>query len=239
MLEKTETKMAILAARPAPIDLEAADTAVIVVDMQNAFASKGGLFDLAGLDISGAEAAIAATGRLLTAARSVGVEVIYLQMGFRKDLRDAGDVHSPAYHKELALIMMRDRPELEGRLLINGSWDWQIVEALTPQRGDTVVHKTRYDGFTHTGLKEYLLRQGIRKLLFTGIATNICVESTARHAFFEEFWPILVEDAANHAGPDFNRQATLWAFENVFGWVSNVDAAIAALQKSATERQRA
>lgn len=223
-----------LETRPQSIDIDAARTAVIIVDMQNAFASPGGMFDLAGHDISGAAAAIAATGRLVEAARRAGLDIIYLQMGFRHDLADAGDVHSPAYHKELALKMMRERPELE--LLIEGSWDWQIVEALTPQRGDTVVHKSRYDGFTRTGLKAHLMERNIRTLLFTGIATNICVESTARHAFFEEFWPVLVEDGGNHAGPDFNRQATLWAFENVFGWVTRVDDVVAALGKESGRR---
>jgi ureidoacrylate peracid hydrolase len=61
------------------------------------------------------------------------------------------------------------------------------------------------------------------------VATNVCVESTARDAYFEEFWPILVEDAMNHTGPDFSRQATLWNFENVFGWVTTSDAVIQAL----------
>ncbi len=209
-----------LPARPQPIDLDLRRTAAVVVDMQNSFASKGGMFDLAGHDISGADAAIAATGRVLAAARAASVPVVYLQMGFRPDLSNAGGLESPAYHKELALILMRERPELDGTLLVEDTWDWQIVDALTPQAGDTVIRKTRYDGFTRTGLDAHLKALGVRNLLFTGIATNICVESTARHAFFLEYWPILIEDAVNHAGPEFNRQATLWAFENVFGWVT-------------------
>ena len=116
--------------------------------------------------------------------------------------------------------MMRERPELDGTLLIEGTWDWQIVDALTPQSGDHVITKSRYSGFCRTELEDYLNDRDIRKLLFTGIATNVCVESTARDAYFSEFWPILVEDAMNHSGPDFNRQATLWNFENVFGWVT-------------------
>lgn len=209
-----------LSARPQPIDLDPRRTAVLVVDMQNGFASPGGLLDLAGHDIGGADAAIAATGRVLAAARAASVPVVYLQMAFKHDLSDAGGIESPAYHKELALILMRERPELDGTLLVEGTWDWQIVDALTPQPGDTVIRKTRYDGFTRTGLDAHLKSLGVRNLLFTGIATNICVESTARHAFFKEYWPILVEDAVNHAGPDFTRQATIWAFENVFGWVT-------------------
>ena len=218
-----------LPTRPTPIDLDLSRTAVIVVDMQNAFASKGGMFDLAGHDISGAAPAVAATSRLLAAARTAGVPVVYLQMGFASDLSDAGDEDSPAYHKELALILMRQRPELSGQLLVRGTWDWQIIKALEPQPGDTVIPKARYDGFTRTELDAHLKSLGVRNLLFTGIATNICVESTARHAFFLEYWPILVEDAVNHAGADGNRDATLWAFENVFGWVTHSDDIVEAL----------
>lgn len=231
--------MTVLASRPQPIEIEAETTAVIVVDMQNAFASTGGMFDLAGLDISGAAPAVAATAELVAGARAAGVEVIYLQMGFRPDLSDAGDIDSPAYHKELALRLMRDRPGLAGKLLITGSWDWQIVEALTPQPGELVVHKARYDGFTRTGLQQHLNERGIRTLLLAGIAANICVESTGRHAFFEEFWPVLVEDAVNHAGPDFNRQATIWAFENVFGWVTDTATVVAALARDDAARKQA
>jgi ureidoacrylate peracid hydrolase len=212
--------MVTLTARPEAVALELAQTALIVVDMQNAFATKGGMFDLAGFDISGAARAIEVNRRLIDASRRAGIKVIYLQMGFKPDLSDAGGPSSPNYHKELALRMMRSRPELAGKLLIENTWDWQIVDALTPQRGDYVLHKTRYNGFCRTELDDYLRAGNIRYLLFTGIATNVCVESTARAAFFNEYWPILVEDAMNNSGPDFNRLATLWNFEHVLGWVT-------------------
>ena len=219
-----------LDARPEPIDIALDRTAVIVVDMQNAFVSKGGMFDLAGFDISGAAAAVAATRRLLEASRRAGVKVVYLQMSYRPDLGDAGDASSPNYHKELGIRMMRQRRELSGKLLVDDSWDWQIVEGLQPEPGDRVVRKSRYSGFCGTDLETYLRAGSIRYLLFTGVATNVCVESTARDAYFAEFWPIMVEDAMNHSGPDFNRQATLWNFEHVFGWVTRVDDVIALLQ---------
>ena len=203
---------------------------MIVVDMQNAFASKGGMFDLAGFDISGAAPAIAVNRRLLAASRRAGLKVIYLQMSYKPDLSDAGDTSSPNYHKELGIVLMRQRPELRGKLLIENSWDWQIVDALTPEPGDHIVRKSRYSGFCGTDLEAYLRARNIRYLLFTGVATNVCVESTARDAFFAEFWPILVEDAMNHSGPDFNRQATLWNFEHVFGWVTKADHVIEALE---------
>ena len=225
--------MATLTARPQPLQIDLDRTALVVVDMQNAFASKGGMFDLAGFDISGAASVIEVNRRLIGAARKARIEVVYLQMSFKPDLSDAGGPSSPNYHKELALRMMRDRPELAGQLLIDNTWDWQIVDALTPAPGDRVVRKTRYSGFCRTDLEDYLLARNIRYLLFTGVATNVCVESTARDAFFSEFWPILVEDAMNHSGPDFNRQATLWNFEHVFGWVTSADHILAALQNDA------
>jgi ureidoacrylate peracid hydrolase len=218
-----------LAARPEALTIDASKTAVIVVDMQNAFATKGGMFDIAGLDISGAPRAIAGTQRVLTAARRVGVAVFYLQMSFKPDLSDAGDPSTPAYHKEIAMVTMRRYPQYAGKLLVDGTWDCAIVDELAPQPGDTVIRKSRYNGFVGTDLEARLRSAGIRHLLFTGIATNICVESTARSAFFADFWPVIVEDAVNHAGPDFTRQATLWAFENVLGWVSDVASVEAAL----------
>ena len=225
--------MLTLKARPEPVAIEPDRTAVIVVDMQNAFVSKGGMFDLAGFDISGAAPAIAVNRRLLAASRRAGLKIIYLQMSYKPDLSDAGDASSPNYHKELGIVLMRQRPELSGKLLIDGSWDWQIVDALTPAAGDHIVRKSRYSGFCGTDLEAYLRARNIKHLLFTGVATNVCVESTARDAFFAEFWPILVEDAMNHSGPDFNRQATLWNFEHVFGWVTGADQVIAALDAEA------
>lgn len=212
-----------LAAKPEPVVVDLAQTALVVVDMQNAFLSKGGMFDLAGFDMSGADKAIEVNQRVLAAVRAASVKVIYLQMTYRADLSDAGGPASPNYHKELGMIMMRDRPELAGTLITENTWDWQIVDALTPQPGDHVVTKSRYSGFWGTNLDSYLRSENIRYLLFTGVATNVCVESTARDAFFSEYWPILIEDAMNHSGPDFNRQATLWNFEHVFGWVTNAD----------------
>ena len=224
-----------LPARPNPLEVDIGRTALIVVDMQNAFASKGGMFDLAGFDISGASRVIEVNRELLRVARQAGVKVIYLQMTFKRDLSDAGDSSSPAYHKELALIMMRHREELEGKLLIEDTWDWQIVDELTPEPGDLVIRKTRYNGFHRTILEDCLNADNIRYLLFTGIATNVCVESTARSAFFSDFWPVLVEDAMNHSGPDFNRQATLWNFEHVFGWVTTAAQVGEALQIAASK----
>jgi ureidoacrylate peracid hydrolase len=226
--------MIALSAKPKPVDIDTSKTALIVVDMQNSFITKGGMFDLAGYDISRSGDVIAVNRRLLGACRDAGVKVVYLQMTYRSDLSDGGGVDSPNYHKELGLVMMRDQPELDGKLLVEGTWDWQIVEELTPHPGDLVITKSRYSGFCGTSLADELRAADVQYLLFSGVATNVCVESTARDAFFEEFWPILVADAMDHSGPDFNRDATLWNFEHVFGWVTSSAQVIEALGTAST-----
>jgi ureidoacrylate peracid hydrolase len=204
-------------ARPEPVEVDLLQSAVIVVDMQNAFASKNGMLDLAGADISTAPQVIEATARILSSARQAGVPVIFLQMGYRADLSDSGGPSSPNWHKELGIRMMNCRPELKGKLVTVGSWDFEIVPELKPLPGDTVIVKTRYSGFANTALHEELQKRGVHYLFFAGIATNVCVESTLRDAFFLDYWPILVADAA--MGSDRRlHEASLQNVESFFGW---------------------
>src|SRR5216110_1212562 len=109
--------------------------------MQNAFASTGGMLDLAGIDVKPAAAAVANARRVVEAARDANVPVIYLVMGYPPDQSTAGGEDSPNPRKEIALCLMRERPELRGKLLTHGTWDFQIVDELTPQPGDQVISK--------------------------------------------------------------------------------------------------
>ncbi len=174
-------------ARPEPIDVELAKSAVVVVDMQNAFASKGGMLDIAGVDISDAPRVVSSIKTVLDAARQARVPVVYVQMGYKPDLSNSGGPNSPNWHKELAMNLMNCRPELKGKLLTEGTWDFEIVEELKPEPGDLVVIKTRYSGFAGTTLDSQLRTRGIRYLFFVGIATNVCVESTLRDAYFQDY----------------------------------------------------
>ena len=72
--------------------------------------------------------------------------VVYLQMGFKPDLSNSGGPSAPNWHKELALRLMACRPELKGKLLTEGTWDFAIVDDLKPQAGDLVIVKSRYSG---------------------------------------------------------------------------------------------
>ena len=109
------TESVTLPARPEPLRLKLSETAVIVVDMQNAYATEGGYIDIAGFDVSGAPAAIANTKTTLDAARAAGLTVIFFQNGWDKDYVEAGTSGSPNFHKSNALKTMRARPELRGR----------------------------------------------------------------------------------------------------------------------------
>jgi ureidoacrylate peracid hydrolase len=161
---------------------------------------------------------ISAIRKSLEAARAAGLAVVYLQMGYKADLSNSGGPQSPNWHKEVAMHLMNARPELKGKLLVEGTWDFAVVDELAPRDGDLVVVKTRYSGFTGTNLNSLLRMRGIRYLFFTGIATNICVESTLRDAYFLDYWPLLIKDAATQAGPASAHEATVLNVECFFGW---------------------
>ena len=211
-----------LPARPEPIPVSVSQTAVIVIDMQNAYASPGGYLDLAGFDISGAERVIQNTKGVLEVARAAGMPVIYFQNGWDADYVEAGGPGSPNFHKSNALKTMRQRPELQGTLLAKGTWDYELVDELKPQPGDIVLHKTRYSGFFNSQLDSTLRSRNIRNIVVVGIATNVCVESTLRDGFFLEYFGIVLEDATHQAGPEFVQQAAIYNIEKFFGWVSSV-----------------
>nr|WP_280521086.1 pyrimidine utilization protein B [Croceicoccus mobilis] len=202
--------------------MDPSNTAVVVIDMQNAYATEGGYVDLAGFDISGAAGVIGNIGRVLDVARGAGMPVVYLQNGWDSDYVEAGGPGSPNWHKSNALKTMRDRPELHGKLLARGGWDYELVDALKPHPGDIRVHKTRYSAFFNSQLDSVLRSRGIRTIVFVGIASNVCVESTLRDAFHLEYFGVMLEDATHHLGPDFVHQATVYNVEKFFGWVSSV-----------------
>lgn len=212
-----------LPARPESIAFAPQETALIVVDMQNAYASQGGYLDLAGFDVSATAPVIANIKRAISAARAAGIRVIFFQNGWDNQYVEAGGQGSPNWHKSNALKTMRKRPELMGKLLAKGDWDYDLVDELQPQPGDIVIPKPRYSGFFNTQLDSLLRSYGIHHLVFTGIATNVCVESTLRDGFFLEYFGVVLADATHQAGPQFAQQAALYNIETFFGWVSDVD----------------
>lgn len=220
----------ILSAKPEPLKLDIDRTALIVVDMQNSFCKKGGLFDYMGkLDEVKAKRIIEVDKKVIEAFRRKQIKVIYLRMTYGPDLADSGGPDSPNYWKQGGLLAMRRHPELKGKFLTLGTWDWEIVGELKPEPEEIVVNKSRYSGFVNTELDDVLKKNNIKCLVFIGLFTNVCVESTLRDAFFHEYFPVLVSDACGHSGPDFIQEATIWNVTSVFGWVTTAEDLIKSL----------
>jgi ureidoacrylate peracid hydrolase len=225
---KTMAHVVTLDAKPSPISVDSAKTAVIVVDMQNDFGSKGGMFDRAGIDISGIQKAVAPTARVLAFARRAGIKIVYLKMGYRPDLSDLGAPDAPNRVRHLELFgvgqTIKTPDGKYGRILIRDTWGTDIVEELKPQPDDIVMYKHRFSGFYQTELDAVLKQTSIKHLIVTGCTTSVCVESTIRDAYFRDYQCVLLTDCtsepiANDA-PRSNHDASILLTQILFGWVS-------------------
>ena len=221
-------KSALLPAAPAPIALEAGNTAVLVVDMENDFGADGGMFDRAGVDISMIKKVVAPTATVLAAARRAGIPVVYLKMGYREDLTDLGREGSPNRVRHLHYMHvgepMTAPTGAKSRVLIRGHWGTEILPALRAQPGELVLYKTRFSGFYRTELDAALKRLGIKNLVVTGCTTSVCVESTVRDAMFRDYCPVVLADCTaepiGYAFSRSNHEASLLTIQSLFGWVS-------------------
>ena len=225
---RTPSRLIKLDARPGSVEFDTAQTAVIVVDMQNDFGSKGGMFDRAGIDISGIRKAVGPTARAIAAARRAGIQIIYLRMGYRPDLSDLGSPDSVNRTRHLRLKVgerVRAPDGSESRILVRDTWNTAIVDELKPNENDLVLWKTRFSGFYQTSLHEDLQRFNCRHLIVTGCTTSICVESTVRDAMFRDYLPVLLSDCMSEPiGGDLarsNHEASLLSTEVLLGWVSD------------------
>lgn len=217
----TQANAPILKAEPESIQLDAKQTALIVVDMQNAYTSLGGYLDLAGFDVSKTQPVVKQIQQAIDVAHAAGIQVIFFKNGWDAEYVEAGGEGSPNFHKSNAIKTMKKKPELQGKLLSKGGWDYELIDELQPAPQDIVIEKPRYSGFFHTQLDSILRAKGIHNLVFTGIATNVCVESTLRDGFFLEYFGVLLDDACYQAGPVEAHEATLFNVKTFFGWVSD------------------
>jgi ureidoacrylate peracid hydrolase len=221
-----------LPARPGAISWRPEETALVVIDMQNGFLKSGGYFAIVGYDLGHAQHTIARVARSIAAARMAGVQVVFIQSGFDARHLCVGGPTAPVWHKSEAQILMHQRPELAYKLITDGTWDYELVEEMAPRPDEPVIRKSRYSAFAGTNMNQYLSARRMVNLVFAGVATNVCVESTLRDAYHHEFFCLLLEDATHHAGPPFLKDATLWNVERFFGWVGALqpfEAACAAL----------
>jgi len=219
------------------VEFDVADTAILVVDMQNDCVSPDGLFAHGGIDISPIQAVVTPITQVLAAGRQAGLKVVYLRMGYLPDLSDTGAPHGPNWSKVHGPIGVGETVVLPdgttGRFLVRDTWGTRIIDELEPEHDDPIVYKTRYSGFFQTELHDLLQGLGIRTLIFTGCTTSVCVESTLRDAFFRDYHCVLLEDCVGepvgHGIARSNHDATLLVVNVCFGWVARSDALISAL----------
>ena len=201
-----------------PLEIDLIRTAVLVIDMQNAFCTKGAMFDLWGFDISTVPAIIPNIQAIIGAARSAKIKVISLAHVLYPDVREVGPMTSFWYNK--VMISFREKPQWRDKLLMRGTWGADFIDELKPQPDEIVIEKQRFSAFAGTYLDIALRTFDIRYLIVTGTATNICVESSIRDACHLQYFPILVSDGAAASPPDRQHDA----IENIkqcFGWVTN------------------
>ena len=224
----TRGRTVVIEARPEPLIFNLRRSAILVIDMQNAFGARGGMFDRAGIDIAGIRAVVPAVQSAVAAGRRARLPIVYLKMGFQPDLRDAGPSKGPNLLKHALFHVGQAVPAPDGRpnrILIRDTWDTEIIPELRPRPSDLVLYKTRYSGFVGTTLDDEFRRRGIDTLIVTGCTTSVCVESTVRDAFFRNYRCIVLEDcAAEPIGATAvrsNHEASLLSMQVSFGWISN------------------
>ncbi|OYR53647.1 cysteine hydrolase family protein [Halorubrum halodurans] len=165
-----------------------ADTAVVVVDMQNGFCHPDG-----SLYAEPSEAAIEPVTDLVARARAAGARVVYTR-----------DVHPPEQFDETHYYDEFDR---WGEHVVEGSWDAELVADLDVREADHVVEKHTYDAFYRTDLEGYLDARGVDDLLICGTLANVCVLHTAGSAGLRDYRPVVVEDALGYITADHREYA--------------------------------
>lgn len=159
-------------------------TALLIIDMQNAFFEEGGSLAKRGLDVSPLRTALEPCERLLQLARACQVPVVHVRYVYRPDYADAG-------------VRVREitPSAIEHKSLIVGSHEAEIVPSLTPAPGEVVIEKNRPSAFIGTPLDITLRSMGIDSLVICGVTANICVESSARDASQYDYRTFVVADA--------------------------------------------
>lgn len=172
--------------------LSSSDTALLIIDMQRDFCDPGGYVSSMGYDLAPMRRIVPRIAAVRAAVSTFGGTVIYTREGHREDLSDLSDFK--AWRSRRAGIGIGTQGPL-GRLLVRGEAGWDIIPELEPAPGEIVVDKAGYSAFHGTDLGSILAFRGIRRLILTGVTTDVCVHSTLRDAVERAFECLLVSDA--------------------------------------------
>lgn len=217
-------------AEPYPIAFDLLTTALVVIDMQRDFLEPGGFGEMLGNDVSLLRSTIKPTQAVLAAARSASITIIHTREGHRKDLLDAPP--SKLTRGNLKLGIGNEGPM--GRVLVRGEKGHDIIPELAPLPNEPVVDKPGKGAFYETDLHLLLKNQNIKTIIVCGVTTEVCVHTTVREANDRGYECLVLKDCVGSYFPEFQRIGIemIKAQGGIFGWVTNSDLAISALENN-------
>jgi len=196
--------------------------------MQRDFLEPGGFGEMLGNDVSLLRSTIKPTQAVLAAARLAGITIIHTREGHRPDLLDAPP--SKLSRGNLELGIGNQGPM--GRVLVRGEKGHDIIPELAPLPNEPVVDKPGKGAFYETDLHLLLKNQNIKSIIICGVTTEVCVHTTVREANDRGYECLVLKDCVGSYFPEFQRIGIdmIKAQGGIFGWVSNSNLAISALE---------
>lgn len=219
--------MAKIDALPFALEFDPKQTALIVIDMQRDFIEAGGFGASLGNDVSLLQAIVPATARLIAGCRAAGVPVIHTRECHRPDLSDC----PPAKRLRGAPSLRIGDDGPMGRILIAGEPGAEIIPDVAAAPGEKVIDKPGKGAFYATDLGQHLADLGVQTLIFAGVTTEVCVQTTMREANDRGFDCVLAEDATESYFPEFKEVtlAMIRAQGAIVGWTATVNTIVDAL----------
>lgn len=216
-------------ARPYDFVLEPQHAALVVIDMQRDFIEPGGFGAVLGNDVSRLTAIVPTVAALIALFRAQRLPIVHTREAHRPDLSDC----PPAKRLRGAPGLRIGDEGAMGRILIAGEPGNQILPELAPIDGEIVIDKPGKGMFWATGLQETLAARGITQLVFAGVTTEVCVQTSMREANDRGYECLLVEDATESYFPEFKAAAIemIVAQGGIVGWSTP----LAALDKAFSE----